>query len=339
MALSNDKKSPILENRKNLSDVVPLDTPYSVTLHLTTRCNSRCIFCNLHSSTSPKFIAEDMKYKLAIKVIDQLKKHSKKIKTIHISGLGEPLLNTDIAQIVRYAKNAKITENIDLITNGILLTKKRVDALLDAGLDTFRISVNGLTSQDYLKYTESTVCYDKYIRQLEYLYNNRKNATIYIKIMDFMVNTSENKKKFEKIFTPIADDISIEYYNDLPGEYKAKGKLLPSKLTQRGEILNPVKCCPYPFYSLTVLPNGDIAPCPNHKRIISNINDLQDKETILWNSPALNSFRIEMLKKSLSGIDGICRTCVFATSSCAYNANNIDGERKRLLEYYKPSHQ
>lgn len=334
MTTNKSTTSPNQKERNKLSNLVPLDTPYAVTMHMTTRCNSRCIFCNYHSSTSPKPLAEDMEFEIAQNIIDQLAKHKEKIKTLHISGIGEPLLNGQTIEIVKYAKDAGIAESIDLLTNGILLTEKKIDALVDAGMNVFRISANGLSDEDYKAHTESSISFNRYVERLEYLYKNKKDATVYIKIMDFMVNTSEKKKRYEEIFGPIADDIGIEYYCELPGPYKGKEELIASNFTQRGEILNPVKYCPYPFYFATILPNGDSAPCPNHKNVVSNINKMQNEDTTFWDCSAFNEFRVKMLKNSMDSIAGTCKTCVYATSSCAYNDNNIDSECQRLIEHY-----
>ena len=333
--MRKSKNSQILKKRRRLSDYVPLKTPYAVTLHMTTRCNSRCIFCIYHSSTSPKPLVEDMEFLVAKKVIDQLKKHDERIKALHISGIGEPLLNTETIKIVKYAKEAGIADVIDLITNGILLTEKKVDALLDAGVDVFRVSVNGLSDQDYLHYTESPVSFNRFVAQLEYLFRNKKKSSVHIKIIDFMVNTPEKKKRFQEVFDSISDSIEIEYYCELPGTYKGKGKLTASNLTQRGETPSPVRYCPYPFYYATVLPNGDLAPCPNEKMIISNINNLQNSDTSFWDCVEFNRFRVKMLKDSMHAVDSRCKACVYATSSCAYNDNNIDCECQRLLEHYE----
>src|SRR5260221_804586 len=62
-----------------------------------------------------------------------------------LHGLGEPLLNKVLPRMIRYlkARGTYVLFN----SNGIALTVKRGQELIDAGLDEYRLSMDGATRQ------------------------------------------------------------------------------------------------------------------------------------------------------------------------------------------------
>ena len=54
------------------------------------------------------------------------------------------MLHPDIASMVKYAKKANVADCVNIISNGSLLTKEMSNALIDAGVDNIRISLQGL---------------------------------------------------------------------------------------------------------------------------------------------------------------------------------------------------
>jgi len=69
-----------------------------------------------------------------------------------LMGQGEPLINKDIPVMVKMAKDAEIAERVEIISNGSLLDKTMSDRLIEAGLDTLRISLQGLNSKNIKTY-------------------------------------------------------------------------------------------------------------------------------------------------------------------------------------------
>lgn len=321
--------------RKRLADLLPLYAPLGIDFHPSTFCNIKCIFC-MHSSTNPCYDSiknKMMDFELLKKAINDIKNFHQKIKAIHFCGIGEPLMNKNIAKMIKYTKDTNVAEKIDINTNGILLNKKNSKALIDSEIDFIRISVNGLSKQDFKEYTGADVDFDKYVENLTYLYNNRKNTKIYIKILDFMVETPEKKELFYKIFEPICDSINIERYNECFLDTKDKDKLKDSNLSQRGEFLGVQKCCAQPFFKMEVLPDGNIHPCTEARTPLVSGNIKDDTIVNIWNSKKLNDFRLKMLQGTKFA-SKICAECAFI-KVCYFSSDNIDSETERLKEYYK----
>ncbi|ABL00935.1 Radical SAM domain protein [Pelobacter propionicus DSM 2379] len=330
ISLSNDKTY----ERQRLADKVPLATPYSMDIAPTTFCNLKCIFC-AHSSDYPeyrKIFGKTLNTELALKAVDDIRKFPDKLKALHFCGLGEPLIHKDIAKMIKYAKEADISEKIDISTNGVLLTKNVADDLIDSGVDFIRISLNGLSREDFLEYTGTEVDFEKYVKNLKYLYENRKKTKIYLKIFDFMVSSPQKKKMFFRTFEPICDVISIEYYNECFLGTKGRDRLKSTNLNHRGENSSTAKCCSQPFFRLLILVDGEVAPCAE-PRFPFSCGNIRDTSVVdIWNGDILTNFRLRMLD-GMKQVNEVCASCLSVKINC-YSDDNIDSEVDRLKNYY-----
>ena len=95
------------------------------------RCNLSCAYCNEFDSHSKPVPLQEM-----YRRIDRLASFG--ITIITISG-GEPMLHPELDQVIRRIRNHGVLAG--LITNGYLLTAKRIELLNRAGLDHLQISM------------------------------------------------------------------------------------------------------------------------------------------------------------------------------------------------------
>jgi MoaA/NifB/PqqE/SkfB family radical SAM enzyme len=66
-----------------------------------------------------------------------------------MQGIGEPLLNRDLAQMIAHLKARDVY--VVFNTNAALLTRRRQIELINSGLDELRVSIDGSTPETYLK--------------------------------------------------------------------------------------------------------------------------------------------------------------------------------------------
>ena len=59
------------------------------------------------------------------------------------------MLHKEFARMVEYIKKSKVTEIIEVFTNGSMLNPKLNKEIIDAGLDIINVSLQGLTSERY----------------------------------------------------------------------------------------------------------------------------------------------------------------------------------------------
>src|ERR1043166_2400150 len=107
----------------------------------TRRCNLACGYCNEYDDFSPPVPTEEM-----LRRIDRLAYLQTAIVTI--SG-GEPLMHPEIETIIKRIRHHGMIAGI--ITNGYLLTPKKITALNEAGLEHLQISIDNIDPDDVSK--------------------------------------------------------------------------------------------------------------------------------------------------------------------------------------------
>ena len=127
-----------------ISTTTPVATlPRSIYIEPTSRCNELCQQCprTLLSREDDR----DLSYDKFLYIVDQFPV----LDRVVLHGLGEPLLNKELPRMVRYLKDRGTYVLFN--SNGILLNEKRGQALIDAGLDEYRLSMDGASRETYAK--------------------------------------------------------------------------------------------------------------------------------------------------------------------------------------------
>lgn len=280
------------KNRTFLKDVVPLDTPFSITIETAATCNAKCIYC-MHSVRNFGGI---MSMDIFNKIINDIKKFPKKIKKLDLFGFGEPLCDPKLSEKIAISKEANITDNIAFITNGLLITPPLVDSIIQAGINNIRISLQGLDAETYKKVCGVTINFDKFIENLTYLYENKKQCTVQMKIADIALKNVENgRERLQEIFGNISDGVYVEHifdnfsdinYDDIDPLIRKQNRL--------GELLtetNISKVCGRQFWALFISYDGSIRSscCDPQKTVIyGNVNT--DSIIDVWNGKKRNNF-------------------------------------------------
>jgi MoaA/NifB/PqqE/SkfB family radical SAM enzyme len=115
--------------------------PVCLYLETTNRCNLLCVTCpRTYEQLEPE---ADMPWEMFTSLIDQYPN----IARVVLHGIGEPMLVKDIAQRVAYLKARNIYVLFN--TNGTLLNDANGRALIDAGLDELRVSLDAAESEVY----------------------------------------------------------------------------------------------------------------------------------------------------------------------------------------------
>ena len=129
--------------------------PKMLSVEVTSRCNLNCPFClvglqNSLPSTEHDLLPRglgNMEFGLYEKIARDAVEFG--IENMQLHFQGEPLLHKQFPEMVRLAKRNGMRTNV--FTNGLPLTEKMADAILDAGLDSLRFSVDGVSEEVYQK--------------------------------------------------------------------------------------------------------------------------------------------------------------------------------------------
>lgn len=115
-----------------------IKAPLAVQFELTNGCNQKCTFCyNVWKEGCSKSVTKQLSKHKQFKILNKIIENE--IFDIIFSG-GEPLIINWLEKLIKTASDNKLDTTI--ITNGILLTSKRVKSLKDAGLQSMQISLH-----------------------------------------------------------------------------------------------------------------------------------------------------------------------------------------------------
>ncbi|MGD9158489.1 MAG: radical SAM protein [Desulfobacteraceae bacterium] len=299
------------DNRVKLADVVPLNTPYSVYLSPTSACNFKCIYCahSLGLSEMIKrygFVKETMTLDTYKKAVEQLSRFPEKIKLLSLTGHGEPLLNKNIAQMVKIAKESNAFERVEIISNGSLLSKDMSNNLISSGLDTIKISMQGISSLKYKEICKAKIDFERFMENINYFYKNKKKTNLFIKILDIALEKDE-EEKFYDLFSGCSDRMFIEKVQKTYDGVKATDGL-DINYDRQGRVIKKRKVCPLAFFMLGIQPNGNVKPCDSVyiPAVFGNVNS--GSITDMWHSKRhLDFWKLQLTKKRYT--NKYCSVC------------------------------
>lgn len=330
------KGEQIYGSRSILAEQLPLSTPFVVQISPASICNFSCNYCMFSNETafSRYTVAPSvMKPEIHKKIADNLNSFPEKIKKLIYVGYGEPLINKNLPEMIRYSYDLGIAENIDIITNGSLLTKDMSDRLFTSGLSALRVSLQGVNSDDYQRVAGAEINFDTFLEQLRYFASNKPDTiTLYVKIVDSALTVSEDE--FYQLYGDIADIITVECTLPMVADidYSQVTKSSEANKTLRGDEYVVHEICPQPFYQMLIQPNGDAAPCCNFESPLYFGNTAQETSVEkLWNSTVLTQFRLEMLQGVSNEICSRCQTY----QHLMFKEDSLDAHRETLITTYR----
>lgn len=109
----------------------------------TNRCNITCRTCMRNTWDEPLGMMSPKTFERIVASLSALE--DKPLVTF--AGIGEPLFHPRTPEMVAALHAVGCT--VELVTNGMLLTSKRAQALVDAGLDTLWVSLDGASPDSY----------------------------------------------------------------------------------------------------------------------------------------------------------------------------------------------
>lgn len=249
-------------NRVQLSQVLPLKTPYHISIEATFRCNIRCNYC-IHAMDASEirrrgYSFSDMDWNVFERIVEQIPEFEDKIKSVVFSGLGEPLVNRRVPEMVKRIKNTGRVEKILMITNGLLLTPDTSDALIEAGLDEIKISLQGMDAKRYKDICGVKIDWDEFYSRLEYFSAHRKNCLLKAKIGDTSLGEGD-EQAFYDAFGKICDYVDIEHiYPQFDGVDYNNSVLQDKGKNRFWHELKKLEICSPLFFRLYVLQDGRV---------------------------------------------------------------------------------
>lgn len=246
---------------------LPLQNIY---IETTTFCNLKCKGCyrTIHDYSGKN---RHMSYDSFKKYVDQLP--SAQCLTLH--GLGEPTLNPDIAQIVKYARKSNKFGSIVFATNALRKNLQIYELLFSNGLSNIAISVDSLDHEEVTKLRPDTDV-ELLKRNIKILNENFAEKITYTIVIS-KINMNTFLQTTDNLIELGAKAIGFQPFDDLGGgpniclSFKEKEEFLKRfkriktetnfKLSAVEHFKPTKKPCYQPIFSPVITVDGYLTPC------------------------------------------------------------------------------
>jgi len=297
------EKREIKQVRARLEDIVPRSAPFVIYLDPCGACNFKCSFCPCN--IAGERAAERhmvMSWELFEKILADLKTFDGQVSVINLYGFGEPLLNPRLTDMVKALKENHCCREVRVTTNASLLTEEKSRALIDAGVDLVRVSVEAVSSVGYQKLCGVRIDFAQIVRNIETFYRiavrGGGTSKISAKIVSASLKTEEDRKQFAEIFEPITDFYYIEEIEPIWSEFREM-IIPPDGHTERCyQAEERREICSMPFTDMCIHSNGIVGACCSDWKFATQYGDVTKEHlSEIWNGKRHREFQCALLSR------------------------------------------
>ncbi|MCR5549131.1 MAG: TIGR04133 family radical SAM/SPASM protein [Bacteroidales bacterium] len=341
------RKRIALDITKKLQDDVISDHPLrQLFWECTLRCNLACRHCG--SDCRVQSLQKDMPLEVFCCVLDSVSKvyDSHKVM-INVTG-GEPLMRADLERCGRAFYKREFPWG--MVTNGLALTERRYDSLLDSGLHAMTISLDGLEEEhDWLRgrkgsFARASEAIGMVVRSGEIAFDvvtcvNRRNLSKLPAIKEHLISLGLKDWRLFTIFPAgrAAEDPDLKLSGaelrtmmDFIRDTRREGRIQCSYGCEgfmgpwEGEIRDHFFMCNAGVTVAGILADGSISACPSIRADYHQGNIYTDDFIEVWNT-RYQAYRDHSWMKT-----GVCADCRY-WRWCRGNGMHLRDADGRLL--------
>jgi radical SAM protein with 4Fe4S-binding SPASM domain len=233
--------------------------PSHLDIETASACQMKCPMCwTTYMDNSKKGI---MSFDLYKRIIDEAVKN--KVYSVKLSWRGEPMLNKNLIQMIRYAKESGIHE-VAMLSNGERMTPKLGEEIVHSGLDWISFSFDGMKdTYDVIRAPakfEETVERIRLIRQYRDRIGSKKPL---IRVQSLLSVIRDRADEFLDIWEGIAD--KVNFISDQSRDFEV------SELAH-----DPNYSCPTMYQRMSINHEGLVHQCIsdyNGTMILGNVKE------------------------------------------------------------------
>jgi radical SAM protein with 4Fe4S-binding SPASM domain len=308
-------KQPLLEAKKiynlflgfiayNYKIKKSINSHTTLLIETTNNCNLKCAICPRRVM---KRAVNNMDHNLFKKIIAETKPYT---RFIWLHGMGEPLMDPLLEQRIVHCKKNNIKAGIS--TNAALLTKKRSEALIKAGLDRIILCLDGVKKETYEKIRVNAE-FEKTVANIKNFLELKKTLKSDIYVMLQIIYTDETKKEISKFKETWNDypinEIVIKKFNTWGDQTEGIKELSKPELYYPASNIKKRPACYYLWHSFVILSDGRVVPCCRDydaKIVLGDLNNQSLEE--IWNSKILKKIREDQINGKFN--NGLCNNCL-----------------------------
>lgn len=282
---------------KTRATVLPY-LPVRIWLETTNQCNLRCSVCP--NATDTVSVRGNMDMDLYTGIVDQL---AGRVNDLNLSHRGEPLFHPELERMIRMAAERDLATRIH--TNATMLDRDRSISLLDAGPDLMSFSFDGYDKNTYESVRVGGV-FEETLRNIRFFLSEKtrrrlKKPYTVIQIIEPPDADRGYREKLDAFGRRFRSEGLDKFYvkkphnwaGNAPGEYAL----------DRNYLL-----CTFLYYSMTILWNGLVCPCPQDwygTMVLGDLNE-QTVESV-WNGEKMLRMRRRAANQDFA--DSLCSHC------------------------------
>ena len=322
-----------LETTRNVDEysLTPSYVGKTLNIEITTMCNERCIYCEysamgLHRERK---MIDEVFFKRITREAYELG-----ITDVGLYMIGEPLMNPNVYEYIRYLKEDIGFKYVYISTNGIACTPKNLEKLVAAGLDSLKFSISGASRESFMKH-HGVDAFDLVRDNIIYASNYRKKVASDMKLYIFSVLTKHNiqeKDALEKLFGSYVDEITC--VKVLPGLIGLRGMEEYLMLDQDdGVDCSQQIPCSEIFNKIVVDAEGILRSCCYAETNLTKIIDLHNislREAVY----GTDMCRIRKMHLENRIEHSICNRCANRTMEDMYPLSEYGGKDKVTIETF-----
>ena len=294
-------------------EVVIKGRPMNITIEPTNACNLLCPICETGAGTLDReegnMTLEDFQV-----IMNKVGPYT---NTLMYYFMGEPFLNKQSYEMIRYAKDIGIPF-ITTCTNGDPVNPKK---LIESGLDEVNFQIGGMTQETHEIYRINSNL-ERILTALKETIRLKRKQNSKIRVLAGFIVMKHNEHEVEAFQNHMAE-LGVDgttIIDPCVRDLKQGEEFLPTdkkywsydiEAFKNGTLkpkFQPKNRCDWIYYSLSIHVNGDVVPCcrdPKGEMVMGNLlnQDLDD----VWNGQNYINFR-KQLHKDQSQIK-ICQLC------------------------------
>ena len=277
--------------------------PKNMMVELSNACNHACIFC-----TSPHMTRKKQRIDSGLLLRVMQEAHAEGVTEIGFYTTGDPFVHKDLAVFTKQASDIGFSY-IYISTNGALATPERAKAVIDAGMDSIKFSINA-ASRDSYKAVHGKDDWDKVLAHLKYISEYRQTLNRPLKLFATCVITTlieDELDRYTELLDPLVDEIVFSQVGTQSAQMASAFNLLkPVDESMHSATMNPI--CLMPFNRIHVTCEGYLTMCCVDYQNYLALVDLAEMSLLdAWRHKLFCEFRSRHLEQDIAGT--LCGNC------------------------------
>lgn len=283
--------------------------PNFVQIESTTKCNMKCKQCIRGPGEN-----YDMSFEFYQSLVDQLNFTRFGTKHVDLTGVGEPLLNSNLVSMIDYAKKRGF--RVSFTSNFMLMNESRAVDVISSGVDYLYVSVDGGTKDTYEKIRVGAN-YEEVISNIEHFMEAKRELNTVKPSLRFYVALQDDNVNEIQDIIELANGLGISLVNFnrvvIPGKEHWTNEIpvmdiwksLPDNdvIGRRAIPLGVYQPC-VALKGCFVTYDGKVLPCNNLTQMISRkeydpyyLGDLTNNTLYdVWFSDDYRKFRVNLAR-------------------------------------------